>query len=101
LSVVGVIDIAQCGTLTNQMYGLGLDFLGAIILGRGLLMGRVAIGAVSAQRWGYNPLLIKSLAKDSVDGVWGISIILVGIAFQIIALGEFYPDLPIWAGAIC
>lgn len=101
LFIVGMIDIAQCGTLTNQMYGLGIDFLGAIILGRGLLMGGVAIGAVAGQRWGYNPLLIKSLAKDSVDGVWGITLILIGIVLQIIALGEIYPKLPIWAGAIC
>jgi len=101
LAIVAIVDVLQCGSLTNQMYGLGLDFLGAIILGRGLLMGRVAIGAVSGQRWGYNPLLIKSLAKDSVDGVWGITIILVGIALQVIALGRLYPDLPIGAAAIC
>ncbi|TKX42467.1 hypothetical protein EXE41_17110 [Halorubrum sp. SD690R] len=101
LLLVGLVDVFQCGALTNQIYGLVVDFLGAIILGRGLLMGGVAIGAVSGTRWGYNPLLIKSMAKDSVDGVLGITIILIGILLQIIALGKIYPDLPIWAGAIC
>lgn len=101
LLIVGAVDFAQCGALTDQMYGLVLDLLGAIILGRGLLMGGIAIGAVSGQRWGYNPLLIKSLAKDSVDGVWGISIILVGIILQIIAIGELYSGLPSWVITLC
>lgn len=96
LSIVVVTDFVQCGSLSNQMYGLSLDFIGAIILGRGLLMGGVAIGAISGQKWAYNPLLIKSLAKDSVDGVWGISLILLGITLQIIALGQIYPNLPTW-----
>jgi len=101
LAIVAAIDILQCGALTNQMYGLGLDLLGAIILGRGLLMGGVAIGAVAGSKVGYNPLLTKSLAKDSVDGVSGITIILIGIVLQIIALGEIYPTLPTWAIATC
>lgn len=99
--IVAVSDVLQCGALSNQMYGLSIDFLGAVVLGRGLLMGGVAIGAVSGQRWGYNPLLIKSLAKDSVDGVWGISLILIGIGIQIIALSQLYPNVPNWLVASC
>lgn len=99
--VVGVVDWSQCGGLSNQMYGLSIDLIGALILGRGLLMGGVAIGAVAGTRFGYNPLLIKTLAKDSVDGVWGVSLILVGIALQIIAVGQLYPDLPLSLSTIC
>lgn len=101
LLLVAVIDVVQCGALSNQMYGLALDLIGAMILGRGLLMGGVAMGAVSEMSWDYNPLLIKSMAKDSVDGVWGMSLILVGIALQILAFGQFFPALPTWATSFC
>lgn len=94
VAIVGVIDFILCWSLSNQMYGLSLDLLGAIILGRGLLMGGVAIGAVGSSNVGYNSLLVKSMAKDSVDGVWGVFLLLFGLLIQIIAVAGFAISVP-------
>lgn len=99
--IVGGIDSIFCGDLPNQTYGLAIDLFGAMILGRGLLRGGIAIGTVTRTQLNYNVSLAKAMAKDSVDGVWGIFLILVGIVLQFIAVGRIYPDIPIWLSASC
>lgn len=101
LVLVFAIDYSLCWRLSNQSYGLSIDLLGAIILGRGLLMGGVAIGAVGTSKLGYNPLLVKSMAKDSVDGVWGVAYILIGLTLQIIAVGNLGLTPPPWLIPAC
>jgi len=81
-----------CGTLQNQTYGLALDLTGAVILGRGLIKGPIPIAKESGQFWGYSPPVVKSLSKDAVDGVFGITLLIVGILLQFVAIANLYPS---------
>jgi hypothetical protein len=92
LLLVTVGDRVVCGTLQNQTYGLALDLTGAIILGRGLIKGPIPIAEESGQFWGYSPPVVKSLSKDAVDGVFGITFLVVGILLQFVAIANLYPS---------
>lgn len=91
LFLVAVGDMMTCGTLQNQSYGLAIDLTGAVILGRGLIKGPIPIAKESGQFWGYSPPVIKSLTKDAVDGVFGITFLVVGILLQFVAITNLYP----------
>lgn len=86
LLLIGAIDLLSCGTFPNQSYGLGLDLLGAMILGVGLLKGHYSIAAESTSYFNKSLFRQESLAQDAVDGVWGISLLIVGILLQLLAV---------------
>lgn len=86
LAVIGVIDFGTCGGVPNQLYGLSLDLLGATVLARGLLKGPYGIAAESGQYWSQSPPLRKALAEDAADGIWGVTLLITGILFQILAV---------------
>jgi len=68
--------------LPDQSYGLYLDLLGAVILGRGLLNDRYTISNMGKNSQMYpSPILIFK-CRDTVDGVWGISLLVIGILLQ-------------------
>lgn len=90
---VAVADMMTCGTLQNQTYGLALDLTGAVILGRGLIKGPVRIAKESEQVWGYSPPVIKSLSRNAVDGIFGVTFLIVGILLQFVAITHMYPSL--------
>lgn len=93
LLLVAVGDMIICGTLQNQTYGLALDLTGAVILGRGLIKSPIPIAEESGQFWGYSHAIIKSLSKDAVDGIFGITFLIIGILFQFVAIANLYPSL--------
>ena len=71
----------------NQAYGLWLDLVGAVILGRGLITDPISLGEQSSGAYGgWLPDLRTSLAADFVDGIWGILLITTGILAQSVAV---------------
>jgi len=98
---VAIVDVLVCGTLQNQTYGLALDLTGAVILGRGLIKGPIPIAEESGQFWGYSPPVIKSLSQDAVDGVFGVTFLVVGILLQFAAITQTYPAFLLNLQSIC
>lgn len=98
---VTIADIVACGTLQNQTYGLALDLTGAVILGRGLVKGPIPIAKEASTGWGYTPAVVTSLSKDAVDGIFGITFLIVGILFQFIAIAHLFPGILPDAQSLC
>lgn len=74
----------------NQIYGLAIDLFGAIILGRGLLLSPMGIVAnATAGYGGPMPIFRANQALEATDGIWGISLLLLGIIIQGIAVTPF------------
>jgi len=66
-----------------QLMGLAVDLFGAVVLGRGLISGPVTVIEQSMSGFGgYNSDLRDSLLSDTIDGTWGISLLLLGILIQ-------------------
>jgi hypothetical protein len=86
LTLTAGLDFYFCGELSNQSYGLAVDLSGAIILGRGLLQGSIPIANQSTEGYDYSEAVVESLAKDSVDGFYGISFLICGIFLQMISV---------------
>lgn len=64
-------------------YGLSIEVTGAIILGRGLLSDPVEIANQATIPFGgISDYFSKSLATDAADGIWGVSLILLGAAIS-------------------
>ncbi|MCO8256270.1 hypothetical protein NKF26_20880 [Haladaptatus sp. AB618] len=93
LLTIFVVDLFSCGTLPNQTYGLGLDVIGAVILGRGLLKGTYSIAAETATKVGFSREKIDSLVENTVDGILGITILVLGVALQFLATVNAFPNL--------
>jgi hypothetical protein len=96
-----ILDFSICGKVPNQSYGLAMDFAGAAILGRGLLKGSIPIANESVEGYNYNIEVIESSAKDSIDGVFGIFFLLMGIGLQIFAVAFPHFSLSITAQFAC
>lgn len=86
LAVIGAIDYWMCGSVPNQSYGLSLDLFGALVLARGLLKGPYDIAAESGQYFSESPPLRRALAEDAADGIWGVTLLIVGILLQFLAV---------------
>lgn len=70
-------------SIPNQTYGLAIDLIGAIILGRGLLLSPMAIVGNSTSGFGGPmPVFRANQAIDAADGVWGIALLIIGIIIQ-------------------
>jgi hypothetical protein len=65
--------------------GLGLDIVGAYLLGRGLLMSVIEIARRSASWVGYSSIDAVNLVRDRLDGVAGLTALLAGFTLQAIA----------------
>ena len=85
LLIVFVLDLALGCSVPNQTYGLLIDLAGAIILGRGLLMGPDTIAAQYATSPIFRTYRLRLAANDAVDGVWGIFFLGFGIVLQLLA----------------
>lgn len=90
LGLLLVADVVLCGGLPDQFYGLSLDLFGAVVLGRGLLSGKYEIAALSMSAWNYSPELLDQFAKDAVDGLWGITLLITGVLLQFISLSQVF-----------
>jgi hypothetical protein len=101
------LSILTVPVLSNpffQVWGLLLDLVGAFILGAGLLRSEAGIERDSIRttrsapgQWGdptrkrvysreyRDPLSVSSEARDTADALVGISFLILGFAFQLIA----------------
>lgn len=71
----------------KQGYGLLLDLIGAIILGRGLLKGKYSILLeVHNRNAGRELYVVPDKVADAVDGFWGITLLIIGIVGQGVAI---------------
>lgn len=95
LFVILVVDGTICTPIPSQIYGLTLDILGAIILGRGLLKGPYSIAMEAASYYQKSPPRENSLAQDLTDGVWGISLLVVGVGLQFVAVAGLFPAITV------
>jgi hypothetical protein len=62
--------------------GIGLDIIGAYLLGRGLLASSFEIARRATSYTGYSPPLAISQIADKVDGAIGLGTLLVGFVLQ-------------------
>lgn len=82
-----IIECLLYSSFPEQGYGLTLDLIGAAILGRGLLRSPETIVEMSSAAFGGPlPGLRAVLAEDTADGIWGISLLILGILFQGLAV---------------
>lgn len=65
--------------------GLGFDFAGAFLLGRGLLTSPATILDRSTPRWTFHAGLAIGQAEDRADGLAGIASLLSGFSIQAVA----------------
>lgn len=82
-----LLDLYSSFTLPPQTYGLVIDLIGASILGRGLFHGKFSIlFEVRNRTAGRELFIIPKKAKETVDGVWGIFLLILGISFQVVGI---------------
>lgn len=84
LVILSALDAGLCGAIPNQVYGLSVDIFGALVLGRGVLKGPYTITGstgFSTSRQKQN-----NLTESSVDGVFGVFFLVLGLILQIVAL---------------
>lgn len=96
ITLIGLflLDCRLGGRLPNQTSGIGINFLGSVILARSALKGPYTIIAISAGYGSSNPVEKQEIGS-AVDGPWGAFLILVGFAIQYVAIvGLFVP--PVW-----
>ena len=85
------LDLAVCGRVPGQSYGLLLDICGAVVLGRGLLKGPYRMAAESASYFSKSLPRQRALAQDAADGLWGIFLLISGVRLQFGAVSGLLP----------
>lgn len=79
-------DIALCGQVPNILPGLVMELVGAWILARAVLVGPKQMLNISTSGFGGpTPAFRKALAEDAADGIWGVSLLVLGMIIQSIA----------------
>jgi hypothetical protein len=63
--------------------GIGFDFGGAYLLGRGLIMSPRKLTLISGSYYGSNSYLGVSVAHDRLDAISGVGALLMGFALQL------------------
>jgi len=71
---------------TLQVIGLVLNFIGAILFAFPVIKSKKAIEDESSTYWGHNPPLRKAMQKETILGIIGLALLLIGFAMQIIAI---------------
>lgn len=99
VSPVGLVYLLDtCSVLAVsprlQLYGLALDLIGAFILAVGLFRGTDAIKRdteMAEALWGsqYYTSSMSSIARDTVDGIYGATFLVAGFTIQFIAVATF------------
>lgn len=102
-----VVDFVLSFTVRLQLYGLILDFIGALALGRSVVKGRrglresasvkkhVIPGDLRGSKLASSDLIYDSHA--SVDGLWGAFLLPLGFLIQILAvIGPLRLPIPTW-----
>ncbi len=82
IGTTAVIDAVLCGILPNQIFGLLISVFGSVVLGRSLLKGPYTI--VGSRGTGSSQQIENNLVESSVDGVFGISLLILGFIVQIL-----------------
>lgn len=72
--------------LSPNQIGALISLTGSIILGYALIQGPYRLfGILAASGWGAPRLYFKrSLINDTVDGIWGVSYLIVGFSIQVL-----------------
>lgn len=84
--------------LNATQLGLLFDIGGVIFLGRALFFNRVTlIAAQGGTYWDFNPHLIRALAEQRVDALFGLPALCIGFAFQFVGTWDSNPDI-FWTG---
>ena len=74
-----LLSSARTVTVPVTAYGSSIQVIGGIILGRGLISGPVEIvDQAGIPYGGISSYFAKALATDAADGIWGITLILLG-----------------------
>jgi hypothetical protein len=63
--------------------GIALDFIGAVLVAKGLLLSHGAIVVRAGTYWGGNPGTLVGAMEDRVDGQFGIAYLALGFAVQL------------------
>lgn len=85
VAAILLADRFTCGSIPNQYLGLTIEVVGAVLLGKGLLKGAYSLAAHPGRLSTAHAIEVE-WTTDAVDGFWGISLLLVGITVQFIAL---------------
>jgi hypothetical protein len=89
------VDIALCGQVPNILPGLVMELAGAWVLARAVLVGPKQMLNISTSGFGGpTPAFRKALAEDAADGIWGVSLLVLGIVVQSIASAGI--PVPTW-----
>lgn len=92
LVILSGFDIGLCGAIPNQVFGLSVDIFGALVLGRGVLKGPYTITGSTGM--GTSRQKQNNLTESSVDGVFGVFFLVLGLLLQIVALSGLTIRLP-------
>ena len=85
--IILVINRTSVHQIPLQIVGISIDLFGAGVLGRGLLSGPITLTHQSMSgHGGYNTELRDSMLQDSIDGAWGVFLLILGIAIQAVAI---------------
>lgn len=99
LSLIGDLFVAGV-SLPLQAYGLLFDAFGALILAVGLFRGpneikrdtpRESTGAVAGGDVYYNSVPLSATVQDTVDGVFGGTLLVFGFSIQFISVVDITP----------
>ena len=84
IAVLLAIDVALCGAMPNQVFGLSIDIFGALLLGKGVLKGPYTI--TGSTGFGTSRRKQHNLTEGSVDGIYDVFFLVLGLLAQIAAI---------------
>jgi hypothetical protein len=88
---IGDKEMTDRTSTTCLLGGLILTLIGAAIAAYGVILGNVDARALATMKWDFNQQLYESLLTQSRCAMWGLIIVAIGTAMQII--GTVFPLL--------
>lgn len=79
------------GVEVLKLFGLGLGFVGSVLLSIGLVKSRQQIDDETGSYWGQNPFLRENILGERKLVIIGFIALLAGFAFQLSTTITFYP----------